>query len=135
MSRMVVMIRTFSREIIKAFRPNKVEQLQVNGNTLNRDGQQQVLVYMTLFACLCIFSLFVVSFTELRNGLDVMSAIGMVIATASNGGPGVGSVGPAENFFHLTATTKVFLSFIMIVGRLELFTVLVLFVPSLWKKY
>ncbi|MEM9016673.1 MAG: potassium transporter TrkG, partial [Verrucomicrobiota bacterium] len=67
--------------------------------------------------------------------LDKLSAIGCVFATLFNIGPGFGAVGPAENFGFLNPATKLVLSFLMILGRLEFFALLVLFVPSLWKKY
>ena len=68
------------------------------------------------------------------TGLDFESSMGSVAATLGNVGPGIGSVGPAENFYHLTDFGKWFLSFLMLLGRLELFTVLVILSPSFWKK-
>lgn len=135
LSRMIVILRTYMSETIKAFRPNKVEQIKVNGNTINTAAQHQTLVFIGLFVFISLLSLGVVSILEVFNGADALSLVGMVVATISNGGPGIGSVGPSESCFHLTPATKIFLSFLMIVGRLELFTVIVLFVPSLWKKY
>ena len=67
-------------------------------------------------------------------GYDLETSIGSVAATLGNIGPGIGKVGPAFNFAHFNGFTKWFLSFLMLVGRLELFTVLVLFTPTFWKK-
>ena len=67
-------------------------------------------------------------------GLDLDSAMGSVAASLGNIGPGIGSVGPAENFAHLPGVGKWFLSLLMLMGRLELFTVIVLFTPGYWKK-
>ena len=50
-------------------------------------------------------------------------------------GPGLGAVGPTQNFAHLSQGTMAFLSWLMLVGRLEFFAVLVLFIPALWRKY
>jgi trk system potassium uptake protein TrkH len=58
-----------------------------------------------------------------------------VLAAISNIGPGFGTVGPTENFAHLRDSTQVFLAWLMILGRLELFALLVLFFPSAWRKY
>jgi len=66
--------------------------------------------------------------------MDLVSAGGSVIATLSNIGPGLGSVGPVDNFAHVPALGKVTLSLCMLLGRLELFTVLVLVLPSFWHK-
>ena len=67
-------------------------------------------------------------------GLDFLSAIGSVAATLGNIGPGIGSVGPVDNFAHIPTIGKWFLSFLMLLGRLELFTILVLFTPYFWRK-
>ena len=135
MSRVIVIIRTLSYEVVKAFRPNKVERVQVNGNALSSSAQSQTMIFIVLFVFIFICSVGIVTLLEVNNDIDLLSAFGMVIATLANGGPGVGSVGPVNNFSHLEPITKLFLSFIMILGRLELFTVLVLFVPSLWRRY
>jgi trk system potassium uptake protein TrkH len=58
-----------------------------------------------------------------------------VLATLSNIGPGFGAVGPTENFGHFRESTHVFLGWLMILGRLELFALLVLFLPSAWRRY
>jgi trk system potassium uptake protein TrkH len=65
---------------------------------------------------------------------DLESAMGAVATSLGNIGPGLGNVGPAENFHHIHPAGKWFLSFLMLLGRLELFTVLVLFSPAFWKK-
>jgi trk system potassium uptake protein TrkH len=64
---------------------------------------------------------------------DIYSAFSAVATTLGNIGPGFGEVGPMENFYHLPDLAKWFLAFLMMLGRLELFTVLVLFSPSFWK--
>ncbi len=66
-------------------------------------------------------------------GLDFLTAIGATATSLSNVGPGIGGVGPVDNFAWLSGPVKVFLSFLMIVGRLEIFTVLVLFTPYFWR--
>jgi trk system potassium uptake protein TrkH len=68
------------------------------------------------------------------SGLDLTSAGAAVIATLSNIGPGLGSVGPVDNFAHVSVFGKTVLTLCMLMGRLELFTVLVLFFPSFWRK-
>ncbi|MNC94348.1 Trk system potassium uptake protein TrkH [compost metagenome] len=66
--------------------------------------------------------------------MDVLSAASVVVTAMSNVGPGLGSVGAVENFGHIATAGKWILSFCMLMGRLELFTVLVLFSPALWKR-
>ena len=67
-------------------------------------------------------------------GLDFESAVGATIATLGNIGPGIGDVGPVENYAWIPTPGKWFLSFLMLLGRLELFTVLIIFTPTFWRK-
>jgi trk system potassium uptake protein TrkH len=67
-------------------------------------------------------------------GYDLGTSFGSVAATLGNIGPGIGLVGPIENYAHIPGFGKWFLSFLMLIGRLELFTVLILFSPGFWKK-
>ena len=67
-------------------------------------------------------------------GLDFNSAIGAAASSLGNVGPALGSLGPVDNYSHLSNAAKLFCSFLMLIGRLELFTVLILFTPFFWKK-
>ena len=67
-------------------------------------------------------------------GLDFMSAIGASASSLGNIGPALGSVGPIENYSHLPQMAKWFLSFLMLLGRLELFTIMIVFSPTFWRK-
>ncbi len=67
-------------------------------------------------------------------GLDFETAIGSVLATLGNIGPGIGGVGPVENYAEICDGGKWYLSALMLVGRLELFTVMILFSPEFWRK-
>ncbi|HRW22105.1 MAG TPA: potassium transporter TrkG, partial [Bacteroidales bacterium] len=66
--------------------------------------------------------------------LDFSSAVGAVAASLGNIGPSIGSVGPIENYAHIPIAGKWFLSFLMLLGRLELFTVLMIVAPGFWKN-
>jgi trk system potassium uptake protein TrkH len=67
-------------------------------------------------------------------GLDFVSALTSVAATLNNIGPGLGTVGPTENFAHIPAAGKWVLVFLMIAGRLELYTFLVILIPDFWRR-
>jgi len=67
-------------------------------------------------------------------GLDITSAFGAAASSLGNIGPAIGSVSPVDNFSHLSDGAKWFCSFLMLIGRLELFTVLILFTPFFWRK-
>lgn len=134
-SRLIVFLKTARFEIVKAFRPNQVFRMHVNGNPLDAGERSQTLLFMALYTFILVVSCLLVALLEVGNGMDMMSAFGAVIATLSNIGPGFGEVGPSSNFGHLMPATQVFLALLMILGRLELYALLVLFVPSLWKHY
>jgi len=67
-------------------------------------------------------------------GLDFMSALGASASCLGNIGPAIGSLSPVDNYNHLSDAAKYFCSFLMLIGRLELFTVLILFTPFFWSK-
>ena len=84
------------------------------------------ILYMILFA---IGSLIMTLFTE-----DIITACSSVITCMSNVGPGFGSIGPMFTFAHLNEFAKLFLALLMLIGRLEIFTVMVLFTKAFWKR-
>jgi trk system potassium uptake protein TrkH len=67
-------------------------------------------------------------------GLDFESAFGSVAAAIGNIGPGLGSVGPTDNYAHIPPLGKWVLSFMMLVGRLEIYPVIIMLTPAFWKK-
>ena len=77
-----------------------------------------------------LFTTFVVA----SGGYDILTSITTALATVGNIGPGFGMIGAADNYSHFQDYIKWFLSFAMLAGRLEIYTVLVLFVPAFWKK-
>jgi trk system potassium uptake protein TrkH len=133
--RLMVFIKSSYHEIIRAFRPNLVFRLKVNGNSLNEEARGRITFFLLLYLMIVVLSIFVVAVLEAGTGISMESCGGAVLATISNIGPGFGSVGPTENFGHLRGSTHVFLAWLMILGRLELFAILVLFFPSAWRKY
>lgn len=134
-SRLLVMLRTARFEVVKAFRPHKLFKMQVNGNSIDPEGRAQTVMFICLYCFIVVIASFLMGIFEFVNDIDLVTSVGAVFATLPNIGPGFGDVGPTKNFAHFLPATKVFLSLLMILGRLELFAVLVLFVPSLWRKY
>ena len=67
-------------------------------------------------------------------GLDFVSAIGASASSLGNVGPAFGDVGPIDNYYNLTSAAKIWASFLMLIGRLELFTVLILLTPFFWRN-
>ena len=134
-SRLLVFLRTARFEIVKAFRPNQVFPMQVNGVPIGADARAKVVMFVGLYAAIIAVSSVAMGVLELAHGIDLETAVGAVLATLPNIGPGFGEVGPTGNFAHFLPATKLFLCLLMVLGRLELYTVLVLLVPALWRKY
>lgn len=133
--RFIVLLRSAREAIVKAFRPNRYVSLKVNGNTLTPEAASQTVLFVALYFGILLSAPLVVSILEIGGGIDLETSFGAVIATLSNIGPGFGDVGPTENFSHFNPATKIFLSLLMILGRLELFALLALIIPETWKRF
>jgi trk system potassium uptake protein TrkH len=133
--RLMVFVKSAYHEIIRAFRPSLIFRLKVNGNSINEEARGRITFFLLLYLMIVVFSTLVVGALEAGTGISMETCGGAVLATLSNIGPGFGSVGPTENFGHLRDSTHVFLGWLMILGRLELFAILVLLFPSAWRKY
>ena len=111
--------------------PKQVKITKVDSQSVTPEISKGILNFVLVNVGVFTFgSLFMAA-----TGLDPLSAMTSVVACVSNIGPGLGSVGPTDNFAHISDIGKVILSLLMLVGRLEYFTVLVLLLPSTWKKY
>jgi len=133
MNRVILFLKISGLEMVRSFRPNQVFRIKLNGVS----PDERVFV-TTSFLIALGFALSGVAFiivSVLEPSLSMISVIGCVYATLFNVGPGFEAVGPTQNFGFLKPATQLLLSFLMILGRLEFFALLVLFVPSLWKKY
>ncbi len=110
--------------------PNAVIPVRLNKFAVEERIVTNVLAFMAFYGIIAVIAMAVMS--ALGNDLD--TSIGAVAATLGNIGPGLGGVGPALNYAEIHVVGKWFLSFLMLVGRLELFTVLVLFSPMFWRR-
>ena len=128
-TRLLVLAKYAYRRLLLFFNPRAVIPLKVGGNALP-EGIVSGIIGMSIlyFAILIVGSLIMTAL-----GLDQVTALSSVAATLGNVGPGLGLVGPTANYLDIPAAGKVVLIVCMLVGRLELFTVLVLLTPSFWK--
>ncbi|MEO1712038.1 MAG: potassium transporter TrkG, partial [Bacteroidota bacterium] len=94
----------------------------------------QIMMHIQVFLLLYLAMFVIGSIVVATLGLDFRTAIGAVATSLGNVGPGIGNVGPVDNFAWLSPEIKLFLAFLMLLGRLELFTILVLFTPYFWKS-
>ncbi len=128
--RHIVLLKNSFLELKRQLHPSAIIPVRFNGHAVKREITFKVLAFMIIY--LAIFATGTVVVSAL--GVDFISSLGATATCLGNIGPGIGSVGPVDNFFHLPQAAKWFLSFIMLLGRLELFTVLILFAPSFWEK-
>lgn len=131
--RIVVAIRAAVRSVTHAFRPNITIPMRMSGQNMGESAIFGVTLFLMLMAALQIVSMLFLSAMEPE--LSFLGVFSCVQATLFNIGPGFEAVGPTENFHFLRPTTKSFLSLLMILGRLELYAVMVLFAPSVWKRF
>ena len=127
--RFLLLIRQSGAEIKRLIFPHAVLPIRVNDRVVPPEVMTNVLGFFFFF--IGIFAVVTCIMTTL--GLDLVSAAGATIATMGNIGPGLGSVGPTDNYAHIHTVGKYVLSFCMLLGRLELYTVLILFSPNFWK--
>lgn len=131
--RVATALRMANLSIEKTFRANVVRPLRVNGRVMD-DGSRDALMGFLLLN-VWVFAAGLFSLTFMEPALDMESGLSAVAACLFNVGPGFGQVGPMSNFAFLHDSTKLVLGLLMILGRLELYAVLVLFFPSLWKRF
>lgn len=128
--RHIIMLKNSFLEFKKALHPNAIIPVRYDGKSVNHQIVFNILSFFIIY--MLIFILASVTLTFL--GLDFMSALGAAASSLGNIGPAIGTVSPVDNFNHLTDSAKYFCSFLMLIGRLELFTVLILFTPFFWSK-
>ncbi len=129
-SRIALLFKVIGREFRRSARPRTVVPVRLNGQTIENRAVQPVLA----FVFLAIITNLVASALLCASGLDVISAVSGVTSCMFNVGPGLGSVGPASNYGHLTMLAKWVLIFTMIAGRLEFFSFYVIFTRFLWQE-
>ena len=128
--RILVMFKLIRREISKIFHPRAVLPIKNNGRMVPNEVVAGIYSFIALY--LVIFCLGTLVIT--LEGVGLVTASTSVIATLSNIGTGLALVGPSQNFALYSGATKLLLSFFMLLGRLELFTIIALLAPKTWKR-
>lgn len=128
--RQIIMIKSSVLELKKLLHPNAIIPVRYGGNAIHQNIVYNILSFFVLYMLIFILSAVFLTFL----GLDFVSAIGAAASSLGNIGPAIGSLSPVDNFAHLSDTAKWFCAFLMLIGRLELFTVLILFTPYFWKR-
>ena len=128
--RHLLMIKSGFLEFKRALHPNAIIPSRYNGKVVSKEIIGNILGFFILY----MISFIIGSLVFGLMGLDFKNAVGVAASSLGNVGPAIGNFGPASNFSELPALGKYWSSFLMLMGRLELFTVLILFTPFFWKK-
>lgn len=131
--RFVVAARIALQHVEKAYRTRVIRPLHVNGKNLTRNEQDSIALYLVILGLVVFASTLIVALLE--PAMSFQGTVSAMAACLFNIGPGFAEIGPTQNFAGLKGVTQVFLSLIMITGRLELYAILVLFSPALWKQF
>lgn len=128
--RHVILFKNGWTELKRLIHPRAIIPVKFNNKTVTAEIVSNVQAFFIFYILLFVFGSIIISLL----GVDFVTAIGATATCIGNIGPGIGTVGPVNNFAHLPDSVKWILSFLMMVGRLELFTVLVILSPAFWKK-
>lgn len=128
-SRFMLFFKSFFRELHSYAHPKSIKRVSMDGKPVDEEILRTTCVYFAAFLSVFILSVFALTF----EGKDLITNFTAVTATLNNIGPGLELVGPTQNFAHFSTFSKWVLAFDMLAGRLELFPLLMLFYPELWK--
>jgi len=128
--RVMLYLKYCYKELFSLIHPRAVFQIKIGGNSVSEDVMRSVLGFMGLYV-----GLFALSAVILAGmGVDFTTSVAAVAATLGNIGPGLGMVGPVDNFARMPYLGKWLLIWCMLLGRLEIYTVIILLVPEFWRK-
>jgi trk system potassium uptake protein TrkH len=130
MIRTLVLFKQAGREFRKLLHPAAVNPMKIGGHVVPNNIVFAVLGFISLY----LVTVAALTFALLISDMDFISAFTAVLASINNCGPGLGTVGPASNYAGLSDFQKWVCTFAMLTGRLEIFTVLILFTPQFWRR-
>lgn len=130
-SRIIILFKTILKELLSFIHPKSIKKIQLDEKPIEDEVIRATNVYLIIYILLFAVSIFLISF----ENKDFTTNFSAIAATLNNVGPGLSMVGPMFNFDHFTLFSKYVMIFDMLAGRLELFPLLLLFHPALWKEY
>lgn len=130
MIRVLLIVKNSYLEIKRLIYPHAVIPVRLDNKPVSQYIVTNLLAFVFIYMLILVVAVVVIS----SMGYDMDTSFGAAAASLGNIGPGMGLVGPVESYSHFPDAGKWFLSFLMLLGRLELFTILILFAPSFWRK-
>lgn len=128
--RIIISAKACYYEFKKLIHPTAIIPVRYNKHILREDTLTRVLAFVLLYLVINAIGIIILA----ASGMGFMESVGGMISCLGNVGPGLGMVGPTGNFSHIPEFSKWFLTLVMLAGRLELYTVLMLFTPAFWRK-
>lgn len=128
--RVIIYLKYAFREFRTHLHPHAVISIKFNGRVISEQHIRRVMSYLVIYVFILIISC---ALMTMFMGFELTTAFGAVVSSFGNTGPALGELGPAGNFTSVPAAGKWLLSFLMLIGRLEIFTVLFLFMPKAWR--
>jgi len=128
--RIVLLMKNGFLEFKRRLHPNAVVPVHLNGHGVSSKIIYNLLAFVFFYLFIFVIGSIVMTFL----GVDFMEAVSSVATAVGNVGPGIGAIGPSENFDKIPTLGKWVLSFLMLLGRLELFTIAILFTPYFWRR-
>jgi trk system potassium uptake protein TrkH len=128
--RILLLLKHARWELFKYVHPNAVKPIKFNQRTVSENMIQEIVSFIVIYFLIFMASVFVICLL----GVDILTSITASITTLGNIGPGFNIIGPMASFNSMPAMAKIILIINMWIGRLEVFTVVVLFTPEFWKK-
>lgn len=128
--RIVLLLKNSLNELKRLVHPNAVIPVRYNGRSVAQPMIYNVLAFIVFYMLIVGISLIIMS----SMGYTLETSLGAVVTSLGNVGAGLGEFGPAYSFSSLSTPGKWFLSFLMLLGRLELFTIILIFTPAFWKR-
>lgn len=129
-ARVIILCKEIKKEFLLLVHPKNVYTVKTDGKKVSNDVTRSVNVYLTIYVFIIVVTTILISF----NGFDFVTSFTSVLATLNNTGPGFSLVGSAGNYSSFSAFSKIVFCFNMLAGRLELYPLILLFMPSIWKK-
>ena len=128
--RMLYLTKSVKKEVRKMLHPNAVEIVKIDGKPVEDENINGVFVFFSVYFCMIVLSLLLIAI----NGFDLQTTVSSVLISASNTGIGFGDIGPGGSFAAFSPLSKLVFIFDMLCGRLSIFPILFVFIPSMWAK-
>ncbi|WP_300382124.1 TrkH family potassium uptake protein [Clostridium sp.] len=128
--RIVVLLKLVKRQIAKTFHPRAMIPVKLDGKSIPSDTIASITSFFVLYIFIFVIGTIIISL----EGIGLESSASAIVTALSNVGPGFGVIGPTQTFSGFSNFSKIFMSFLMLLGRLELFTILALIAPKNWKN-